>query len=337
MDALAKVDGRAAGLRVRRPSLRIRPAPDAYEPWQVARPKLRRAPINVREERGIPSQTLEAGKDAGSHNSRRSFSHGILFSRHQHLGGQRAGQPDQHQPGPADGVDTPVQRPAHQQLRRRRGGPGGREHLPVDVAVLNQGIRNANDGLSTLQIKDGALNNISNLLDRLSTLATQSASASNTVDRTALNNEFADVRTEIDREAAVAGVSTAAAGFSVFVSNDGTNGKVGGTIAAADVTTLGINASTVDTAANALTAVAAIAAAVTKLGTAQSSVGTLENRLTFAISLANSQVVNNKAADSRIRDANIAEEAANLTRFQILTQSGIAALAQANNQSRRRS
>src|SRR6186997_3467189 len=52
-----------------------------------------------------------------------------------------------------------------------------------NVAVLNQGIRNANDGLSTLQIKDGALNNISNLIDRLSTLATQAASASATVDR----------------------------------------------------------------------------------------------------------------------------------------------------------
>ena len=61
------------------------------------------------------------------------------------------------------------------------------------VAVLNQGIRNANDGLSTLQIKDGALNNISNLLDRLSTLATQSASSSSTVDRTKLNAEFKSV------------------------------------------------------------------------------------------------------------------------------------------------
>src|SRR5437899_4385025 len=58
------------------------------------------------------------------------------------------------------------------------------------VAVLNQGIRNANDALSSLQIKDGALNNISNLLDRLSTLATQSASASSSVDRTKLNSEF---------------------------------------------------------------------------------------------------------------------------------------------------
>ena len=77
----------------------------------------------------------------------------------------------------------------------------------------------------------------------------------------------------------------------------------------------------------------ALANAVKLLGSAQSSVGTLENRLTFAISLANTQVVANKAAESRIRDANVAEESANLTRFSVLTQSGIAALAQANNQS----
>ena len=201
-------------------------------------------------------------------------------------------------------------------------------------AVVNQGIRNANDALSTLQIKDGALNNIGTLLDRLSTLAAQSASASNVLDRTALNTEFTDVRTEITREVAVAGLG-AAAGFSAFISNEAVsaNGRVGGTIAAADTTTLGINASSVDTAANALIAVGAIAAAVTKLGTAQSSVGTLENRLTFAIGLANSQVVSNKAAESRIRDANVAEESANLTRYSVLTQSGIAALSQANNQS----
>ena len=203
-----------------------------------------------------------------------------------------------------------------------------------EQAILNQGIRNANDALSTLQIKDGALNNIGTLLDRLSTLATQSASASNNVDRTALNNEFNDVRTEITREVAVAGLG-ASAGFSAFVSNEAVaaNGAVGGTIAAADTTTLGIAGSSVSTAANALTAVAAIAVAVTRLGTAQSSVGTLENRLTFAISLANSQVVSNKAAESRIRDANVAEESANLTRYSVLTQSGIAALSQANQQS----
>ena len=200
------------------------------------------------------------------------------------------------------------------------------------VAVLNQGIRNAGDGLSTLQIKDGALNNISNLLDRLATLATQSASTSSTVDRTKLNTEFKSVIAEIDREATVAGLN-AATTFSVFISSDGANGVVGGSIAQADTTTLGVNASTIETAFNAATAVATIATAVGLLGTSQGNVGALENRLNFAVSLAQSQSVNNNAADSRIRDANIAEESASMTRYNILTQSGIAALSQANQSS----
>jgi flagellin len=201
-----------------------------------------------------------------------------------------------------------------------------------EAAVLQQGIRNAGDGLSTLQIKDGALNNISTLLDRLSTLATQSASSSATVNRTALDAEFQDVLAEIDREANVGGLATTQ-GFSVFVSSNGTNGVIGGSIGAADTTTLGINALDVSTAATAATAVSTITAAVASLGASQATVGTLENRLQFAITLAQSQIVSNKAAESRIRDANVAEESANLTRYSILTQSGIAALAQANSQS----
>ena len=202
------------------------------------------------------------------------------------------------------------------------------------VAVLNQGIRNANDGLSTLQIKDGALNNISNLLDRLSTLATQAASTSSSVDRTKLNDEFASVLSEIDREATVAGLD-AVTNFSVFVSNDGTNGTVGGSIAQVDTggSGLAIATATVDTDVNAAAAVDLIATAVGLLGTAQGNVGALENRLQFAVGLAQSQSVNNSAAESRIRDANVAEESANMTRYNILTQSGIAALAQANQSS----
>jgi flagellin len=200
------------------------------------------------------------------------------------------------------------------------------------AAVLTQGVRNAGDGLSTLQIQDGALNNIAQLLDRMSTLATQSASASSSVDRTALDAEFQDVIGEIGREASVGGLG-ASQSFSVFVSNDGANGVISGTIAAADTTTLGINAAKVDTAANAATAVATVATAIGKLGTSQATVGTLENRLQYAMNLAQTQIVNVKAAESRIRDANIAEESANLTRYSILTQSGIAALAQANSSS----
>lgn len=202
------------------------------------------------------------------------------------------------------------------------------------VAVLNQGIRNANDGLSDLQIKDGALSNISNLLDRLSTLPTQSASSSSTVDRTKLNTEFAAVLSEIDREATVAGLDTVT-NFSVFVSNDGSNGTVGGSIARADTNAAGLNITglTIDSAVNATTAVASLTTAVGLLGTSQGNVGALQTRLQSAISLSQSQSVSTQAAESQIRDANIAEEFANLTRYTILTQSGVAALAQANQSS----
>ena len=198
------------------------------------------------------------------------------------------------------------------------------------VAILNQGIRNASDGLSTLQIKDGALNNISNLIDRLATLATQSASSSSEVNRASLDQEFQDVLAEIDREAAVAGLD-ADQGFSVFVSNDAGNGIIGGSVGAADTAALSIDSLSVDTDVNAQAAVAALTTAIADLGSVQASVGTIENRLQYAIALGQSQVVNTTAAESRIRDANVAEEASNLTRYNILTQSGLAALAQANS------
>jgi flagellin len=199
-----------------------------------------------------------------------------------------------------------------------------------DVAVINQGIRNANDGLSTLQIKDGALNNISTLLDRLATLSSQAASGSTTdASRTTLQQEADAVVEEIGREATVAGLDTQG-GFSIFVSNDGTSGVVSGTLSQITTTSLGVQGLDINDIDSAKTAVATIATAVTTLGGVQGSVGTLENRLTFAISLAQSQMVNKQAADSRIRDANVAEESANMTRFNILTQSGIAALSQAN-------
>jgi flagellin len=196
-----------------------------------------------------------------------------------------------------------------------------------DVAILGQGIRNANDGLSSLQIKDGALNNISLLLDRLATLATQSASDGFMGDRTTLNAEFTATVAEITREAGVAGL-TASSSFSVFLSSGST---VTGTIGAADATGLAIGTATVATAAGAATAVTTVKAAIGTLGTVQGSVGTLENQLQFAVSLAQTQVANTKAAESRIRDANVAEESANMTRFSILNQAGIAALAQANS------
>ena len=86
----------------------------------------------------------------------------------------------------------------------------------------------------------------------------------------------------------------------------------------------------VGTEADASTAVTALANAVTSLGTAQAAVGKGENNFNYAINLANSQLTNETAAESSIRDADLATEAANLTKAQILLQAGVAALAQAN-------
>ena len=109
------------------------------------------------------------------------------------------------------------------------------------------------------------------------------------------------------------------------------NGTIGGTVGAADAAGLALTGQAVDTdTQRAGGGGGAHDAPSRTLGTVQAQVGTLENRLQYAISLAQSQIVNNKAAESRIRDANIAEESANLTQYNILTQSGIAALAQAN-------
>jgi flagellin len=203
-----------------------------------------------------------------------------------------------------------------------------------EQAILNQGIRNANDGLSTLSIKDGALNNVTQLVDRLATLASQASSAAGGVDISKLQDEYNEILNEIDREITVGGLD-AAAGFSVFVSSEtvAADGIIGGTIGAADTTTLGLNAAVWADSSDAQASLTEISSAIDTLGDVQNQVGILQNRMQFAIALAQSQFVNTKAAESRIRDANIAEESANLTRFNILSQSGIAALAQANQSS----
>jgi flagellin len=77
--------------------------------------------------------------------------------------------------------------------------------------------------------------------------------------------------------------------------------------------------------------VAALGSAISKLGTAQAAVGKGQNQLSYAISLAQSQITNFSAAESQIRDANVAQQAANLSKAQVLSQASIAAMAQANS------
>jgi flagellin len=120
--------------------------------------------------------------------------------------------------------------------------------------------------------------------------------------------------------------------FSVSVAGspngNGFSGAAGTTVASS---TLGTGTTvSIDTQQNAIQATAALATAVTKLGSAQAAVGTGENQLNYAIGLAQSQITNFTAAESRIRDADVAADAANLTKAQTLQQAGVAALAQAN-------
>jgi len=232
--------------------------------------------------------------------------------------------------------------------------------LQANITELQQGVINASNGTSTLQIIDGGLNNISNLLDRLQTLATESASGTFQGSRTTLNNEFTSVLNEITRQAGNIGLASGGttsntgtigssqyntAALNIFIgggdtgnANDAqitvdlTNGGAGGvTVTGVDATGLGINTAAVDTAGNATAALALVQNAITNLGTVQGAVGAGENLLNYASNLANSQITNLTASEASIKDANVAQDASNLAQEQTLQQSSIAALAQANS------
>jgi flagellin len=192
------------------------------------------------------------------------------------------------------------------------------------VAQLTQGVQNANNALSTLQIADGAMNNISTMVDRLQTLATQAASLP---DGQGNDAEFQSVLTEIDREASNVGSSA----MSVYVGGASPTVSIDMSKQAVTTTGLGLHGLAIATGEGALAAITAISAAVGKLGTAQGVVGAGENDLGYATSLANSQIANVSDAEGVIRDADMAAEAANLTKAQVLSQASLAAMAQANS------
>jgi flagellin len=186
------------------------------------------------------------------------------------------------------------------------------------------------------------MSNISALLDRALTLAAQSASDTFLGSRDTLNGEFQSVLSEITRTATAAGLETGSTNLnerSVFVGNTQiANGNNVTYISfaltnAVDSTGLGISSQNITSQANAVTAISTLQSAVASLGTAQGRVGAAMNRLQYAVSQAQTMSVAVAASESRIRDANLAEEAAALTKFNILNQSGLASLAQANQTS----
>jgi flagellin len=226
------------------------------------------------------------------------------------------------------------------------------DSLRANTAALDQALRNANAGIGVAQIADGALQEISNLLVRSVTLAEEAATATvDSVGRASLNAEFSAVQAEIARIAQQTNIN----GTSIFTNTpSGINGALSvfvGDISSASSISVTINTITTNTntvtdlygqnlatinlttANSAAAALASIKNALNGVSRGRADIGSGINRLQAAVSVLQSQSQNTQAAESTIRDANVAEEIANLTKFQILAQAGIAALAQANQSS----
>mgnify|MGYP001161527596 FL=1 len=217
-------------------------------------------------------------------------------------------------------------------------GLGLSESLRAQIRSINQATRNASDGISLTQIADGAAATIGSLLARLRELSSQSASGTvGNTERSYIDQEFVALRSEIDRIAQVtefngqALTSGSSISFSIAI---GFRSGSGNTLSLDlnDITTssLGLSSVNVSTAANATSALANIDSAISAIATARSEYGSIQNR--FEATIANLQITseNLTAAESRIRDADIALETSIFTKNQILVQAGIATLAQAN-------
>jgi flagellin len=211
--------------------------------------------------------------------------------------------------------------------------------LKANISALNQSASNANDGIGQLQVADGSLNQVTSLLNRAVTLATESATGTvGSSQRTALNAEFTSIKAEIDRIGANTtfnGTSVfSASTTSVFLSDAGSSSSIGtttGVLSSSNIngaTSLSTDdLTTADTAATALTD---INNAIANVAALRGTLGANINRLQSANAVITNQVQNLSAAEDQIRGADIATEVGNLSKFQILNQTGISALAQAN-------
>ena len=217
-------------------------------------------------------------------------------------------------------------------------GLGVSETLRAQIRSINQATRNASDGISLTQTADGAAASIGSLLGRMRELATQAASGTvGTTERSYLDQEFVALRSEIDRistttefngQALLSGSSNT---FSVFVGfKSGSGNSLSVALDDLDVASVGLTGASVSTAAAAQAVLSNIDGAISSVATARANYGSIQSRFDAAIQNLTVTAENFTAADSRIRDADIAQETSLFTRNQILTQSGIAILAQAN-------
>jgi flagellin len=216
------------------------------------------------------------------------------------------------------------------------------ENLKSQISGFKRASENAQDGISLLQTAEGALNETTNLLQRVRDLAVQAANvgANDQAARDALGKEVTQAMNEIDRiaSATVFGNSnlldgSQSAGFTFHVGYNGSsynqiNVSIGGQSAAALGLT-GIAAAITGT--NAAAALASIDAAITSVSSTRSDIGAYQNRLESTISNLGVAVENLSASQSRIVDTDMAAEMTNFSKLQILQQAGTSMLGQANS------
>jgi flagellin len=217
-------------------------------------------------------------------------------------------------------------------------GLGISERMRSEIRSLQMAQRNAQDGVSLVQTAEGALSEVNSNLVRMRELAIESANGTlNAADRVSLNSEYTELINEIERVAQ----TTAFNGIFML---DGSSGSVdiqtgvnsGETITVnltnTDTATLAIAGTDVLNAVNASSVLAIIDAAVNSVVAFRGELGASQNRMSSAMRSIATSVENLAAAESRIRDVDVAAETATLTRNQILQQAAAAILAQANQQ-----
>jgi len=216
------------------------------------------------------------------------------------------------------------------------------EKLRASVRGLAQAQRNANDGISLLQTAEGALNEVSDMLVRMRELSVQAANGTlGNSERISLHDEFEQLRQEINRIADVTefagtkllnGTQSTGVTFQVGAGNTA-NDRITISMAAAHVSSLQSalgQSDTISTVTGARASMSHIDTAINTVSRRRGTIGAKQNRLYTTINNLSSSHENLSAANSRIRDADVASESAAFARSQILMQAGVSVLAQAN-------
>ena len=212
------------------------------------------------------------------------------------------------------------------------------EKMRSQIRGLDRASQNAQDGVSLIQTAEGALNEVHSILQRMNELATQAANDTNTTDdRNAISEEVTALSTEIDRIAKTTQFNTMElldgtfAGKKLQVGAEGeADQTITVTIDCMNATSLQVNALQVDTHDNAQDAMDKVQAAIQTVSTQRSALGALQNRLEHTIANLDNVSENTSAAESRIRDTDMAEEMVEFSKGNILAQAGPSMLAQAN-------